>query len=39
MPYKSAKQQRAYHATGGWKKPVKGGGSKAKPKPKGRKAK
>ena len=23
MPYASAKQQRAYHATGGWKRPVK----------------
>ena len=23
MPYKSKRQQRAYHATGGWKKPVR----------------
>jgi hypothetical protein len=23
MPYKSKKQQKAYKATGGWKKPVK----------------
>ena len=40
MPYKSDKQNRAYHATDGWKKPVKkaaasrrtGGKKKAKKK-------
>ena len=31
MPYKSKKQERAYHATDGWKRPVKkSGGSKSK---------
>ena len=34
MPYKSKKQEAAYHATGGWKRPVR---KRAKTKGKGRK--
>ena len=39
MPYKSKRQERAYHATKGWKEPVKKTASNPKPKPKGRKSK
>ena len=30
MPYKSRKQEAAYHATGGWKRPVRKKKAKAK---------